>query len=194
LRNDTNHKLFPPPGLRLAHDFVSQEEEEALIALVEASGLSYSEYDPGNLRSSSSYGWEYNYGDDSFFQCEALPAGFHVLRDRAADFAGIDPDTIAQCLLNRYEPGAVIQWHFDKPVWEHVLGVSLGAPSTMHFRRAAGDEFDFAAAALLPRSLYFLSNEARYKFQHSLPPAEGTRWSITFRTFSDLGRKLCGFN
>ena len=60
----------------------------------------------------------------------------------------------AECLLNRYEPGAIIQPHLDKPVWEHVICVSLGAPATMIFRhQEMGEE---RSVALPPRSMYVL--------------------------------------
>src|SRR3546814_17410101 len=56
-------------------------------------------------------------------------------RSRAARFAGIDPDTLEQALVIQYGIGAGIGWHKDRPVFEHVIGVSLGAPATMRFRR-----------------------------------------------------------
>jgi len=35
-----------------------------------------------------------------------------------------------------------------------------------------------------------LSGEARHVFEHSLLPLEQTRWSITFRSYSEEGRRL----
>jgi hypothetical protein len=43
---------------------------------------------------------------------------------------------------------------------------------------------------LPPRSIYLLTGEARLAYQHSLPPAEGRRWSITFRSFSPEGMAM----
>jgi alkylated DNA repair dioxygenase AlkB len=82
-----NQPSGPPPGLAMAYEVLTPDEERALIALVEASGI------------------------------EAFA----------------------------YDPGAIIQWHLDKPAWNHVVGISLGA---------------------------------------------ATRWSITFRSLSDAGRRL----
>jgi alkylated DNA repair protein (DNA oxidative demethylase) len=42
---------------------------------------------------------------------------------------------LVQALLIRYDPGAGIGWHRDRPLFEHVVGISLGAPATMRFRR-----------------------------------------------------------
>jgi DNA oxidative demethylase len=175
----------PPPGLKLAQNVMTPADEAALIALIEASGLSYSAYDPGNRRSSASFGWKYDFQKDTFVPCAAIPEGFRAIAGKAADFAGLICEDFAECLLNRYEPGAVIQPHLDKPVWEHVIGVSLGAPATMVFRHQ--DSGEERRVALPPRSIYQLAGDARHIWQHSLPPVEGTRYSITFRTFSAEG-------
>lgn len=179
-----------PPGLKLAYEIMTPREEAELIELTQASGLSYYAYDAANPRSSTSYGWKYDFSTDGFVACAPLPEGLRALAETAAAFAGVAPGDLAECLLNRYEPGAIIQWHVDKPVWEHVVGVSLGAAAVMQFRKPTADGYELACAELLPRSMYLLSGEARHDFQHSLPPMQGTRWSITFRSLSDEGRKL----
>ena len=45
------------------------------------------------------------------------------------------PDEFVQAMLIRYDPGAGIGWHRDRPCFEHVVGVSLGASATMRFPR-----------------------------------------------------------
>jgi alkylated DNA repair dioxygenase AlkB len=173
--------------LKIAYDAVTPAEEKDLIALIEASGLSYPTYDAGNRRSSTSYGWKYDYSSDRFVPCPPMHQGFRRIAETAAAFAGVEPEDLAECLLNRYEPGAIIQSHLDKPVWDHVIGISLGTRVTMNFRRKVDGLYEYADAELPPRSMYLLADDARYVFEHSLPPMEGTRWSITFRTFSDEG-------
>jgi alkylated DNA repair dioxygenase AlkB len=177
--------IATPPGLKLAQDVVTPAEETALMALIEASGLAYSAYDPGNTRSSASYGWKYDFANDSFVPCAPIPEDFRAIADKAAAFAGLAYDDFAECLLNRYELGAVIQPHLDKPVWEHVIGVSLGVPTTMVFHEPGSDEE--RPVELPPRSMYLLAGDARHVWQHSLPPMQGTRYSITFRSFSAEG-------
>jgi alkylated DNA repair dioxygenase AlkB len=174
-----------PPGLKLARDIMTTGEELALIELIAASGLSYYSYDPGNPRSSKSFGWKYDFLKDTFAPCDPLPDGFHAIAQKAADFSGLNVEDFAECLLNRYEPGAIIQRHLDKPVWEHVIGVSLGAPATMIFCHP--DSGEERPVFLPPRSMYVLADDARYVWQHSLPPMQGTRYSITFRSFSAEG-------
>src|SRR5579872_1627534 len=114
-----------PPGLKLVHEVVTPAEEAVLIKLIVASGLSYYAYDPGNARSSKSFGWKYDFLKDTFSPCDPLPPGFRAIADKAAAFVGLEVEDFAECLVNRYEPGAIIQPHLDKPVWEHVIGVSL---------------------------------------------------------------------
>jgi alkylated DNA repair dioxygenase AlkB len=90
--------------------------------------------------------------------------------------------------LIRYDPGAGIGWHRDRPVFEHVLGISLGAPATMRFRRRRPGGFDRASVLLMPRSIYHLTGEARHEWEHSIAAMEVARWSITFRSLSEKGR------
>jgi alkylated DNA repair dioxygenase AlkB len=100
----------------------------------------------------------------------------------------VEPAEFVQDLLNGYDPGAGIGWHRDRTVFEHVVGVSLGAAATMRFRRRKPGGFDRATAELAPRSIYHLAGEARHKWDHSIAPMPATRWSITFRTLSQKGR------
>ncbi len=176
-----------PPGLIYAEEAVSPDDERALIKLIENSGLTYPPYDPGNRRSSTAYGWDYDYINDAFMKCEPMPDGFLAVRKIAARQAGIELDLFAECLLNRYEPGAIIQRHLDKPVWNHVAGVSLGGTSTMVFEK--DDDSDRIEVVLKPRSIYAMTGDARYRYTHELLPSEETRWSITFRSLSKLGER-----
>jgi DNA oxidative demethylase len=181
----TNHDAEAVSGLRFATEVVTPAEESALIELIESAGLSYSAYDPGNARSSKSFGWNYDFVNDTFVPGDRLPDGFGAIAARAAAFAGLHPKDFAECLLNRYEPGAIIQPHLDKPVGEHVVGISLGLGATMVSRhQETGEE---RPVELSPRSMYLLAGDARHVWQHSLPPLWDTRYSITFRSFSAEG-------
>jgi alkylated DNA repair dioxygenase AlkB len=113
--------------------------------------------------------------------------------DRAASLAGLEPAEFTEALLTEYPPGAQIGWHRDAPPFgPDVIGVSLGAPCRMRFRR--GQERGRAATervsvVLEPRSVYVLSGPARAEWQHSIPPVEATRYSITFRSVRASRRK-----
>jgi alkylated DNA repair dioxygenase AlkB len=116
---------------------------------------------------------------------DPLPGWLLPFRDRAADFAGLPPADLVQALLIRYDPGAGIGWHKDRPTFEHVIGLSLGSPAAMRFRRRRGERFERATVPLEPRGTYHLSGEARHEWEHSIAELDQTRWSVTFRSMSD---------
>jgi len=186
--------LFGEPslaGLSQAGGFVTQDEERMLIAAIDAAALSPFRYHGWlGKRLTASYGWSYDFDDSSFAPAEAIPDWLLPVREKAARFAGLPPGELVQALLIRYDPGAGIGWHRDRPVFGHVLGISLGAPATMRFRRRQRGGFDRASAVLAPRSIYHLTGEARHQWEHSIAAMAATRWSITFRSLSDKGRSL----
>ena len=178
------------PGLSQADAIVGPDEEPVLIASIDTSPLTPFRFHQWfGRRLTATYGWSYDFDDGSFTPAEAIPDWLLSVRAKAARFAGLPPDDLAQALLIRYDPGAGIGWHRDRPVFEHVLGISLGAPATMRFRRRRRGGFDRAAALLRPRSIYHLTGEARHQWEHSIAPMDQTRWSITFRSISTKGRQ-----
>ena len=176
-------------GLSHADEFVTPAEEQMLIASIDAADLSPFRFHGWlGKRLTASYGWRYDFDDASFAPAEAIPDWLLPLRAKAARFAGLQPGELVQALLIRYDPGAGIGWHRDRPVFEHVFGISLGAPATMRFRRRKPGGFDRASALLASRSIYHLTGEARHEWEHSIAAMEVTRWSITFRSLSARGR------
>jgi DNA oxidative demethylase len=178
------------PGLSQAGEIVAPDEEQTLIASIDASPLTPFRFHQWlGKRLTATYGWSYDFDDGSFTPAETIPDWLLPLRAKAARFVGLPAEELAQALLIRYDPGAGIGWHRDRPVFEHVLGISLGAPATMRFRRRRRGGFDRAAALLAPRSIYHLTGEARHEWEHSIAPMDETRWSITFRSISERGRQ-----
>jgi alkylated DNA repair protein (DNA oxidative demethylase) len=184
--------LFGEPGLAglsQADAFVTASEEQMLIASIDAAELSPFRFHGWlGKRLTASYGWRYDFDDASFAPAVAIPYWLLPLRVKAAQFACLQPAELVQALLIRYDPGAGIGWHRDRPVFEHVLGISLGAPATMRFRRRKSGGFDRASALLAPRSIYHLTGEARHEWEHSIAAMAVRRWSVTFRTLSENGR------
>jgi len=180
-----------PAGLSQADAIVTPSEERALIAALDAAELSPFRFHGWlGKRLTASYGWRYDFDDASFAPSEAIPDWLLPLRAKAARFAGLQPGELVQALLIRYDPGAGIGWHRDRPVFEHVLGISLGAPATLRFRRRRPGGLDRTSMPLAPRSVYHLTGEARHQWEHSIAAIEVTRWSITFRSLSQKGRLL----
>ena len=173
------------PGLSCRDDFVTREEEAALIAQIDRQPLAPFRF-PGWLgkRLTTSFGWHYDFDNHHVGETTPLPDWLLPIKRRAAAFAGLADADLVQALLIRYDPGAGIGWHRDRPVFEHVVGISLGVPATMRFRRRKENGFDRASVDLAPRSIYHLSGEARRRWEHSIAEMARTRWSITFRSFA----------
>jgi DNA oxidative demethylase len=174
------------PGLALAPDFITRSEEQALIAAIEATDLSpFRFHDWTGKRLTIAYGWSYDFGARKLRRGDPLPDWLLPFRDRAARFAGVAADDLRQALLLRYDPGAGIGWHKDRPAFEHVVGLSLGASATMRFRRRRGAKFERVNVPLEPRGAYHLDGEARHGWEHSIAEMDRTRWSVTFRSLAD---------
>ena len=181
--------LFEPPkipGLSYRDDLLSRDEELSLIAGINATRLEPFRFQGWlGKRLTSSFGWRYDFDDARFGPTDPMPDWLLPTRGRAAAFAGLEPASLAQALLIRYDPGAGIGWHRDRPVFDHVVGISLGVSAPLRFRRRKAGGFDRVTVPLAPRSIYHLQGEARHQWEHSIAEMEETRWSITFRTLSD---------
>jgi len=173
------------PGLSTASDLVTPEEERALIAAIDAMDLSPFRFQGWEgKRLTASFGWTYDFDAGRLGQGEPLPSWLLPFRDRAARFAGLPAEALVQALLIRYGPGAGIGWHKDRPVFEHVVGLSLGAAAVMRFRRRCGERFERANLSLEPRGAYHLTDEARHDWEHSIAEMNRPRWSLTFRSLA----------
>jgi alkylated DNA repair dioxygenase AlkB len=178
------------PGLDYRPEFISAEEERALIAGIEAMHLSpFRFHGWTGKRMTHTFGWRYDFDDASFAPAEPLPDWLQPLRARAADFAEEEPEEFVHALIARYDPGAGIGWHRDRPVFDKVVGVSLGAPEVLRFRQRTEDGFRRAELPVEPRSAYLLTGDARHEWEHRITPGQGLRFSITFRALSRLGRR-----
>lgn len=173
------------PGLQTQADLVDLSEEQMLIERIDATELTPFRFQGWEgKRLTTSFGWAYDFEVDLPTAAPPIPEWLLPFRERAASLAKLDPSELIQSLLIRYDPGAGIGWHRDRPVYGHVLGISLGAPAVMRFRRRRSGGFDRASAPLDPRGAYHLSGPARYDWEHSIVEMERPRWSITFRSFA----------
>ncbi|HKP34405.1 MAG TPA: alpha-ketoglutarate-dependent dioxygenase AlkB [Sphingomicrobium sp.] len=188
--------LFDTPlieGLRYGEDVITATEERALLTRLGSLELAPFRFHGwlGNRRTQS-FGWRYDFEDASFTSAESIPGWLQPQREQAAAFAGLRPDEFVHVLLARYDPGAGIGWHRDRDVFDEVVGVSLGSPATLRFRRRTGSGFKRTNLEVQPRSAYLLSGEARNDWEHSISPGDSLRFSITFRTLSAKGRRIAG--
>jgi DNA oxidative demethylase len=186
--------LFETPliaGLRYEQEVIAKDDEQLFIE-----HLGHVELTPfrfhgwtGN-RKTQSFGWRYDFDDASFAPADPIPNWLEPLRTTAAEFAGLAPADFVHVLLARYDPGAGIGWHRDRDLFDKVVGISLNTPAMLRFRQRIGSGFKRATLEVAPRSAYLLSGEARYEWEHSIVPGEALRFSITFRTLSEKGRRM----
>lgn len=175
-----------PAGMVYRPDFVDPAEERALLAWLQTQPFKpflFQGFE--GRRQVVSYGWGYDFSRSHLLKADDIPPELLPLRERAAALAGHRPDALQQVLINKYEPGAPIGWHRDRPVFAEVVGVSLGAPCTFRLRRRTPTGFERKSLILQPRSAYLLSGPARTDWEHSIPPVDQLRYSITFRNFRD---------
>jgi alkylated DNA repair dioxygenase AlkB len=174
-----------PEGFAYRQDFITPAEEAELAAKLEQLPFAPFQFHgfEGNRRIVS-YGWRYDFNEGGLKRAEPLPGWLVPLAARAAAFAGVPAEAIAHALLTQYAPGAGIGWHRDRPQFEDVVGVSLLAPCRFRFRlREPGGGWRRSALVVEPRSAYLLRGPSRREWEHSIPPQETLRYSITFRTF-----------
>jgi alkylated DNA repair dioxygenase AlkB len=118
-------------------------------------------------------------------EAEEIPGFLLAIRQKAAAFAGITQSRLQHALVTEYAPGATIGWHRDRPEFEDVIGISLGAPCLFRLRRKNGMRWERASIELQPRSVYLLRGHTRWDWQHSIPPVDRLRYSVTFRTLRE---------
>lgn len=173
------------PGLSTRADLVDAAEERMLIDRIDATDLTPFRFQgwTGN-RLTTSFGWSYDFEFGRPVEAPPIPDWLRPFRDRVASFANLESEELIQALLTRYDPGAGIGWHRDRPIYGHVLGISLGEPATMRFRRRRAGGFERASLPLAPRAAYRLSGSARHEWAHSIAEMKRPRWSITFRSLA----------
>jgi len=180
----------PIAGLEYQPQFIDPLEEQKLLAHLSAEELAPFRFQGWTgKRLTRTYGWRYDFDDRSFAPAEPIPDWLRPVRAKAAVLANLAADEFVHALLVRYDPGAGIGWHRDRPVFEDVAGVSLGSPAVLRFRKRRPGGFDRTNVDLEPRSAYLLAGPARHEWEHSIAPAETLRFSITFRTLSELDRR-----
>jgi len=177
----------PPPnlpeGLRYRAELITADEERELAARFET--LPFKPYEfrgYAGHRQVVAFGWRYDIERRSLDETTPIPDFLLPLRDQVAAFTGHAPKAFEQALVSLYEPGAAIGWHRDRRAFGEVAGVSLLTPCRFRFRRAVGDGWERRAFEAAPRSAYLLAGPSRAGWEHSIPPLEARRYSVTFRT------------
>jgi alkylated DNA repair dioxygenase AlkB len=180
--------LFPdqvagPQGLRYAPDLVSRETERDLISRIAQLPLQPFQFGAfeGNRRVKS-FGFRYDYTAQKMLEAEPIPEWLIPIARSVESFGDLPAGSVRQVLCTEYDVGVGIGWHRDKPHFDKVFGLSLGAACKFRFRRRIGEKWQRHTLDAEPRSVYVMDGESRQIWEHSIPPVEQRRYSITFRT------------
>ena len=168
-------------GLRYIPDFISQNEEAALLAAIDAQP-----WLNDLKRRVQHYGYKYDYKARAVTNdahLGSLPVWITIVSQKLP----FKPD---QAIVNEYLPGQGISAHIDcVPCFDQVIAsLSLGSGATMQFTKSPEKQEMY----LEPRSLVILSGPARYEWTHAIPARKSDmvdglkverarRVSLTFR-------------
>jgi alkylated DNA repair dioxygenase AlkB len=178
-----------PDGFIYRQNFISEAEEQELIREIQSVHLTaFKYYQFTGKRRIASFGWQYEFGKSEITTAPDMPAFLLPIRTRAGKLFEIDPNSFSQTSIIEYSTGSPIGWHRDIAHFGVVVGISLGAPCRMRFRKynrvrsknLKRDEI--LSIELQPRSIYLMSGASRELWQHSIPPVKDLRYSIVMRT------------
>jgi len=170
-------------GFLYREEFITREEETGLLNRIRS--LDFHQMTMRGVvarRRVIHYGVKYSFETFKATEGPPIPGFLLPLRERAAAFAGVSPEDLAEALLTEYSPGAPIGWHRDAHAFGIVIGISLLSACRFRFRRGKVRAWETADVPLPPRSAYVLTGPARTEWEHSIPPVKELRYSITYRT------------
>jgi len=177
------------PGLAYQTEFLTEQEERELLEIIKTLALHPVQYKQHDSKCRIvSYGETYDFTTYTVRPSYELDSRFLPIRERVARWVGVRSEELVQVTVTEYVPGTQLGWHRDVPQYETVAGISLGSATVMGFRRYPPTPVTNRQSMKLvlePRSVYKLQGLVRWKWQHSIPPVEDYRWSITFRTATD---------
>jgi alkylated DNA repair dioxygenase AlkB len=171
-----------PDGFKYQPALITEADEQELLEHIR--GLPFREFEFHGFtgkRRVISFGWKYDFNDRELQKVDDIPGFLLSLRDLAAQFAGTEASAFQHALVTEYGPGAAIGWHKDKSVFGQVIGISLLSACVFRLRRSVGTSWDRVSITAEARSAYLLSGPARTEWEHSIPPVDALRYSITFR-------------
>lgn len=169
-----------PSGFSYHPDFLSTEEEKDFLRIFKT--LEFQTFEMRGVaarRKIIHYGMKYDFLTRSADAIEPFPEWLIDIKERSELFL---EKAVSQILITYYPPEAPIGWHFDAPPFESLLGISLLNPCRFLLRKGDSGQAPKVEINLEPRSAYIVRGEARYQWQHHIPPVKQERYSITLRT------------
>jgi len=173
-------------GFRYSRDIVPADlQSSALEAIPVLPFKAFDFHGFEGKRRTVSFGWRYDFESQRMRKTEEIPSWLLPIREVAAHFANIVPEALEHALVTEYAPGAPIGWHKDKSVFGRVVGISLLSSCTFRLRRRNGNKWQRQSLVLEPGSAYLMAGASRTLWEHSIPPVDRLRYSITFRELAE---------
>jgi len=176
MRHGEQTKLFDlperlPNGLVYRPDFLTQDEEEVLLAYIENLSMPLLRF---REHESKRRGASFEYD---------LPVFLRPLQYRIAKWLDVPKQAVNEAFIQEYPRGYGIGWHRDRET-PLVVGVSLKGWARMRFRQLerVGEPKAVVSFEVEPRSAYVMQHDIATRWQHSVAPVVALRYSITFRT------------
>ncbi|CAG5129385.1 unnamed protein product [Candidula unifasciata] len=162
-----------PPGLHVLEDFVTEEDEEKLLSLVNMDDTE--EIKVGGVmkhRQVKHFGFEFRYDINDVDVNNPLPDGIPPLCQNILHRAynlGVIGHMPDQLTVNQYKPGQGIPPHVDTvdAFEDGIVSLSLGSQTMMDFRHPDGRHL---LVTLPRRSLLVMTGESRYIWSHGITP------------------------
>lgn len=174
------------PGLGYVADYVTKDEERALLAAIDLQPWR-TEWD----RRRQIYGLSYGSARGDARVLGPLPSWLVPLAERVVGDGYLEAP-VANVVINEYLPGQGIGSHHDYPGFgPTVVAVSLGSPVLLELTDPESDRKELLDVA--ERSLWILGGDARTKWKHGIAHRRtdvvggmkrprGRRVSVTMRT------------
>jgi alkylated DNA repair dioxygenase AlkB len=172
-----------PPGFSYCPDVITSDDERRLlnqIADLPFKGFQFHGFE--GKRRVVSFGWRYDFSEHKALPADPIPDFLLERHRKIQAVSGCALPDLAQVLVTEYAPGAPIGWHKDRPFCDDVMGLSLASVCNFRLRKPLDNgKWQRVSLRLEPRSAYLLQGAARREWEHSIPPVESLRYSVTFR-------------
>lgn len=171
----------PPDGLLYVPDFLSPEEQAALLNELRPLSYEHDVFRGQRLkRGYAQFGYSYVSTGRKLDPAATMPDFLLAVIEKVLPYSPGEAE-FNQCIVTHYPPNSGIGWHTDAPRFgECVVGVSLGGPARFQFRPNGSEEYSYEVKAV-PGSMYVMKGPARWQFQHQVLPVKAERFSLTFR-------------
>ncbi len=201
MRHGKQNKLFDtgtglPNGFVYRPEFLTQEEEAELLSFFEDLPFETPMYEGyAAKRRIIGFGWGYDFKNKRLIPGPPLPPFLRKVQRKIAKWLDIPVRRVVEALITEYPGGSAIGWHRDNEDFEHIIGISLSGWCRIRLRPVRSRTkmsvasngmrrsiTEVISLELEPRSAYIMQKDARWRYQHSIPPTRTLRYSITFRT------------